>query len=447
MGPITVSSKGPIEKTRIAGKYEVEPDWQILLNLKIFMRDPKVWGDDGDQFKPERFLNGGFERLPPNAWKPFGDGMRSCIGRGFAEQEMIMTVALMVQNFQVEMADPSYDLREYNDAREISLACANHFAELQTTLTIKPTQFDLKVRRRQGRDLMAALGGSPSAQRQTNGQQAPSGETAQTGEEKPITILYGSNAGTCKTYAEELSSNAPRYGFRANVGTLDSATEHIPSDQPVVIISPSYEGKPADNANKFCQWLQTVKANDQLKGIKYSVFSVGNSEWAHTFHRIPKLIDEHFEKLGAERFTKTGFVDVKYDIVGPWEDWKEQMWTDLRKSSGVATEVSAGEIKVEITPPKFASHLGGPDIGYGVVMVNRDISEPGVGLQKKHMDVQLPAGMSYRSVSLRYIRPCPVLLTQWYDRVITWWSFQPTTSTLSAVYSNVSRYLQTIRSP
>jgi cytochrome P450/NADPH-cytochrome P450 reductase len=403
MGPIAINSKGPIQKTRIAGKYEVEPNWQILLNLKIFMRDPKVWGDDGDQFKPERFLNGGFEKLPPNAWKPFGDGMRSCIGRGFAEQEMIMCVALMVQNFQVELADPSYDLGKCRHARGTPLAYTNEFTELQAALTIKPAKFDIKVRRRRGRDLMAALGGSPSAQGQTKGQPASSGEAAHAGEESPITVLYGSNAGTCKTYAEELSSNAPRYGFKANIGTLDSATEHIPTDQPVIIISPSYEGKPEDNAKKFCLWLQTVTTNDQLKGVNYSVFSVGNSEWTHTFHRIPKLIDEHFEKLGAKRFTKTGFVDVKYDIVGPWEDWKEKMWTDLRKSSGVATKVSSGEMKVEITPPKFASHLGGPDIGYGVVMVNRDISEPGVGLQKKHMEVQLPAGMSYRSVSRRYI--------------------------------------------
>lgn len=110
MGPIALNSKSAKQKTKIAGKYEVEPDWQILLNLKLFMRDPKVWGDDGDKFRPERFLDGGFERLPKNAWKPFGDGVRSCIGRGFAEQEMIMAVALMVQHFQVEMVDPSYEL-------------------------------------------------------------------------------------------------------------------------------------------------------------------------------------------------------------------------------------------------------------------------------------------------------------------------------------------------
>lgn len=57
-------------------------------------------------------MNGGFENLPPNAFKPFGDGPRACIGRAFAEQEMTMAVALIIQNFQVEMADPSYNLCE-----------------------------------------------------------------------------------------------------------------------------------------------------------------------------------------------------------------------------------------------------------------------------------------------------------------------------------------------
>jgi cytochrome P450/NADPH-cytochrome P450 reductase len=110
MGPIALISKHAIQTTKIAGKYEVHPDEQIMLNLRPFHHDPKVWGDDADKFRPERFLNGGYENLPPNAFKAFGDGERACIGRGFAEQEMIMVVALILQKFQVEMADPSYEL-------------------------------------------------------------------------------------------------------------------------------------------------------------------------------------------------------------------------------------------------------------------------------------------------------------------------------------------------
>ena len=127
LGPIAINGKHSLKPTKIAvslfsqrygwcangnkGKYQVQPKDQILMNLKGLHHDPKVYGDDADVFRPERFLNGGWENLPPNAWKAFGDGIRACIGRTFAEQEMIMVVALILQKFQVELADPGYQLR------------------------------------------------------------------------------------------------------------------------------------------------------------------------------------------------------------------------------------------------------------------------------------------------------------------------------------------------
>ena len=115
---------------------------------------------------------------------------------------------------------------------------------------------------------MASLGGagtSTTAAKKDDGDGfGKTGEpNAPTKDAKPITVLYGSNAGTCKSYAEDLETNAGRYGFKANIGSLDSATEHIPKDQPIVIIEPSYEGKPADNAKKFTAWLES-NANSKL---------------------------------------------------------------------------------------------------------------------------------------------------------------------------------------
>ena len=45
-------------------------------------RDPAVWGDEPDTFDPDRFLFERAQALPKNAWKTFGNGQRSCIGRG-----------------------------------------------------------------------------------------------------------------------------------------------------------------------------------------------------------------------------------------------------------------------------------------------------------------------------------------------------------------------------
>jgi len=257
---------------------------------------------------------------------------------------------------------------------------------------------------------MASLGGTGGGATITkeandNGPGKAKEANIPTRDAKPITILYGSNAGTCKSYAEDLETNASRFGFKANVASLDSATEHIPKDQPIVIIEPSYEGKPADNAKKFVAWLESNANSKLLEGVQYAIFGVGNSDWTHTYHRIPKLTDELFEKMGAKRFTETGLVNVKGDIMGPWENWSEQMWNDLRKSSGTTTEVLGGQLQAEITPPKFATYLGGKDIGYGVVKVNKSLGGGEVGLTKKHMEIELPPGTSYRSGDYIVILP------------------------------------------
>ena len=122
-GPIGVLGVRAKNPTKLAGKYEIDPSWHIQCNLHGMHHDPKVWSDDADVFRPERLLNGGWESLPRNAWKPFGNGARACIGRALAEQEMILNMALILQRFQVEMANPSYDLRMFSGISYELLTC------------------------------------------------------------------------------------------------------------------------------------------------------------------------------------------------------------------------------------------------------------------------------------------------------------------------------------
>jgi len=55
----------------------------VSLVLSKIHRDPAVYGDDFEDFKPERMYEENFERLPNGAWKPFGNGSRACIVRPF----------------------------------------------------------------------------------------------------------------------------------------------------------------------------------------------------------------------------------------------------------------------------------------------------------------------------------------------------------------------------
>jgi cytochrome P450 / NADPH-cytochrome P450 reductase len=119
LGPIPSFSRHCKQATTLAGKYKIEPGQTILCNLNGLHHDPAVWGPDANVFRPERFLNGGWEALPQNAWRPFGTGARSCIGRGLAEQEIIITMAMIMQSFVVEQGDPDYVLSKFSTMREL----------------------------------------------------------------------------------------------------------------------------------------------------------------------------------------------------------------------------------------------------------------------------------------------------------------------------------------
>ena len=81
MGPINIFTQGGRQDEIIGGKYKVEKGTGIMVNLHGLLLDLKVWGEDHDKFRPERLLGGNWEKLPPNAWKAFGTGLRACIGR------------------------------------------------------------------------------------------------------------------------------------------------------------------------------------------------------------------------------------------------------------------------------------------------------------------------------------------------------------------------------
>lgn len=45
------------------------PNQTIIAILPAIHRDPDVWGEDADEFKPERMLDENLSALPKNAWK------------------------------------------------------------------------------------------------------------------------------------------------------------------------------------------------------------------------------------------------------------------------------------------------------------------------------------------------------------------------------------------
>ncbi|ORY80872.1 cytochrome P450 [Protomyces lactucae-debilis] len=343
----------------------------MMIDLHGVHNDPAVY-DNPSEFRPERMLNGGFEALPPNSWKPFGHGMRACIGRAFALQEAMLAVATIVQNFDLELADPNYKFR------------------VKFTLTIKPDELKVKLKRRQaGPPIMPLCVGQEAPKRRETAK-ANGGPT--TGA-KPMLVLFGSNSGACEALSKDVAASAANWGYSAQRDTLDSCRE-LPTDRPVLILTPSYEGKPADNARQFAAYLES---GPDLKGVKYAIFGAGHSDWAQTYQKIPRTFDEQMSNGGAESLIPRAEGNVAGDFVGDFDSWKADLAEELSDGDVTASEsADSKRFMYEPISSKTANSIVGAGLGLGKVISNVELVKASeLGPSKRHITLELPDQQEY----------------------------------------------------
>ncbi|REK78017.1 cytochrome P450 [Rhodococcus erythropolis] len=117
------------EDTLLGGKYAYRKgDWALIVLQRVH-RDKAAWGEDAEEFRPDRFLPEHVKARPGAAYKPFGSGPRACIGRQFAHHEMLIALAVILHRYEFT-ADPSYEL------------------DVQEQLSLRPRGFDLTITRR-----------------------------------------------------------------------------------------------------------------------------------------------------------------------------------------------------------------------------------------------------------------------------------------------------------
>ncbi|CAG7922629.1 unnamed protein product [Penicillium olsonii] len=367
----------PYVKEVIGGKWEVNPGDALVVFLPSVHRDFQVYGPEPNEFRPERMKDENFKKLPPNSWKPFGNGKRGCIGRAFAWQEALLILAMILQRFDFDLVDKSYTLK------------------IKETLTMKPENLNVYATPRNGHEKwMSSF--SEKAHPPVSIGTVQNGIQTQLGSFKPATILYGSNSGTCEALAHRLATHlASRNALRSQVKPLDDSVGRLPRNEPVIIVACSYDGSPPMNAVKFLEWLENGKENS-LDDIRFAVFGTGHRDWARTFHKIPNLINTLMETCGAKRFAKLGTADTSEDDpFAELEMWEEQyLWPGLESEFDLAKiEDSEGkhEVHIQIGLP----HRPRSDYGAGIVRSNRILTaekEP----KKIHVEIELPSGFEYQ---------------------------------------------------
>lgn len=363
----------------LCGEYLVPADATLVCYAALSQIDKTAWGPDAEEFRPERMSKENLAGVPPGAWKPFGDGARACIGRSFAWQEAIIALTLILQNFNLRMADPSYQLK------------------LKQTLTVKPDNFFVKASLRPGVDPIAiekTMHGSSSVAEKERKEMIEHLASAaiSTTATKPMTILYGSNSGTCEGLAQKLGLAGNGRGFATTVKSLDSVVDQFPTDQPVVIICSSYEGQPPDNAVQFTEWLKQADTN--FVGLQAAVFGCGHRDWASTYQKVPTIYEEYLLSKGATLIVPRGETNVATGTVfDDFDAWTEILWISL---GGESNGIIADGLDMEISSNSRATNLR-HSVQDALVVKNELLTAEGQKPGKRFIELKLPSNASYET--------------------------------------------------
>ena len=376
----SVFSVSPHKDTVLAGKYPLTTKDIVMVLEPMLHRDPKVWGDDVEAFRPERFAPENASQLPPNAWKPFGNGARACIGRPFAMQEAQLVLILMLQRFDFVLDDPSYTLK------------------IHETLTLKPEGLRIRARaRRTGTSLRrSAVPSTPQKALTPQPARRPASDAAAT----PLLILYGSNTGSSEAFANRIADEAPANGFAPTVAAMDDYAANLPREGAIVVVTASYEGQPPDNARQFVSAVEALQEG-ALTGARFAVFGCGNRQWARTYQAIPKRVDAALARAGATRLAERGETDSGGDFFGAFDEWWAGFLPRLHEALGkdAAAAPAASGLQVEYVKDGREGALRLGDLQRGSVVENRelvDMSAPHAR-SKRHLEFSLPGGMTYRA--------------------------------------------------
>lgn len=82
------------------GSHTIPAGTNILTAINNLHFNKSFWGDDVNEFKPERFSPENYEKVPPYAYMPFSRGQRNCIGYKYALNAMKVTLTHFFRNFK-----------------------------------------------------------------------------------------------------------------------------------------------------------------------------------------------------------------------------------------------------------------------------------------------------------------------------------------------------------
>jgi cytochrome P450 family 313 len=90
------------EEIEISEGYVLPPKTFIAIPTLIIHRSKKIWGEDAELFRPERFEKESIQKIHPYAFLPFSKGPRMCLGWRYAMLLMKIQLANILLKYEVD---------------------------------------------------------------------------------------------------------------------------------------------------------------------------------------------------------------------------------------------------------------------------------------------------------------------------------------------------------
>ncbi|XP_027080120.1 cytochrome P450 CYP72A616 isoform X2 [Coffea arabica] len=105
--PATYLARYTVQRTKV-GDICIPAGVEVYVPTTLLHHDPEYWGDDAEEFNPERFAEGVSKASGDQlAFYPFGWGPRICIAQNLAIIEAKLALAMILQHFSFKLS-PSY---------------------------------------------------------------------------------------------------------------------------------------------------------------------------------------------------------------------------------------------------------------------------------------------------------------------------------------------------
>ncbi|CAH2035030.1 unnamed protein product [Thlaspi arvense] len=104
---VPFNHKSPAKPDVLPTGHRVDENWKVVISIYALGRMKSVWGDDAEDFRPERWItdSGTLRHEPSHKFLAFNAGPRSCLGKKLTFLQMKTAAVEIIRNYDIKLVE------------------------------------------------------------------------------------------------------------------------------------------------------------------------------------------------------------------------------------------------------------------------------------------------------------------------------------------------------